>query len=716
MTTKPQRACPLFISYSRRERSDQKLINDFLTHLKRLEQDGLITIWKDTNIQGGDNWQDRIDAQLGMAEVILLLVTPTYLVSPQCNREMDAAWERHLKGQALVIPVLLKEAVWQRLKISNLQVFPRNGKSISELKRRDAGFVDVVSGIRTAIEKWISTPHEDVPPPPPPRDVNPVIVTDSQDTSQMMGGAVGPPSASLDGPEFRYRNLFKIGPLTIPYIVLLNSLSPGIHEYTYGELDRPVLRTERWNKLPADFDKFKIQSSIYPVTKWRFESFEPYTLGARSFRLRLQFSEVTYGDYMKSGPYLDELVPGSNETFRDRYAPDTIPRHDFSRSELTNITGVGVFLITRDNQIIIPRHSRNLYVYPNVLSYSASGTLDWRTDVHPFDGIIRECYEELGYRLSIDNLHLFSVGIDAKFQYFQFSFYADIPHSSAEILDGVSQAADSYFEFEDVVSYPFEVGAIVSLAKKETWDPTALAAVLTLTSKRLGEENVLRAIDEAWLRKQSHDIMATEWKRRASLPGDFAVSSSRYPQDELPEKSRGYVDAVMAFIGDDIATKDVVEFGAGIGRITQRLVKQVSRLTCVDLSEEMLKRNRELLGPASQDVAYHIGFVQDYQPSVKHDVAVASLVLIHQVSALMFTEAVDALMRSADTIFLFEHCDPAAHTSVNTKARSADELIQAFHGYNVERRSEYFLFSDRLVFLKLVRSVGPEGELTHQQR
>jgi len=693
----PESPRRMFVSYSHK---DRQLKDELLSELTQLEEDGVLQIWHDRNITPGERWKDKINRNLQDAEIVLLLISENFLESEVCKTEMQNALRLEDQGRILVIPIVLKPVEWQSLPVSHLQVLLTDSESITTPK--------VIFGIRRAVREWGKKS----------REISPAtsLVDPTPHVRRPPADAVRSIEITAKGPEFRYRNLFRIGPLTIPYIVLMNSLEPEKSEHTYGELGI-VLRPDRWDKLPHEFDIFS--NSTRPVieheTKCRFESLGRHTGGARPFRLKLEFSEISYRDYMKSGEHLDALVPGSQETFRDRYAPDPIYRYDFSRSPLTNITGVGVFLVTRDDRVIISRHSADVLVHPNTLSYSASGTMDWKKNVHPFDEMIRECREELGYELSVDDLRLFSIGIDAKRQYFQFSFYANIPHSAAEITGDAAQAEDSW-ELGDVASFPLDVATIVALAKEESWEPVALAALLTITAKRFGKEHVLRAIDEAWLRKQSHDIMATEWKRRASLPGHFAVSSSRYPQDELPEKSRAYVDAVMAFIGDDIATKDVVEFGAGIGRITQRLVKQVSRLTCVDLSEEMLKRNRELLGPASQDVAYHIGFVQDYQPSVKHDVAVASLVLIHQVSALMFTEAVDALMRSADSIFLFEHCDPAAHTSVNTKARSADELIQAFHGYNVERRSEYFLFSDRLVFLKLVRSVGPEGELTHQQR
>src|ERR1051325_6100467 len=99
-------------------------------------------------------------------------------------------------------------------------------------------------------------------------------------------------------------------------------------------------------------------------------------------------------------------------SFRNKYAP-RLDFSDFSQSRLTNISGVGLFLITRDEKIIVSRHSSNVQVYSDVWTYSASGSMDWSEDVHPFVEAARETFEEIGHRTSLDNTYLFGFGIDA---------------------------------------------------------------------------------------------------------------------------------------------------------------------------------------------------------------------------------------------------------------------------------------------------------------
>jgi hypothetical protein len=39
------------------------------------------------------------------------------------------------------------------------------------------------------------------------------------------------------GPEYRYTNLLTLASLTVPYIVLMNSLDPAVNEYRFGDVE-----------------------------------------------------------------------------------------------------------------------------------------------------------------------------------------------------------------------------------------------------------------------------------------------------------------------------------------------------------------------------------------------------------------------------------------------------------------------------------------------
>jgi hypothetical protein len=148
----PSSAAPLkvFISYSHR---DEAFKDELVVHLANLKRQGKIQAWQDRDIEAGAEWDAEIKQQLEAAEVILLLITPRFMASDYCyDLEMQGAIARHDAGTARVIPIIVKPVDWQGTPFSKLQVLPKDAKPITQWPDPDAAFVDVVQGIRRAVE------------------------------------------------------------------------------------------------------------------------------------------------------------------------------------------------------------------------------------------------------------------------------------------------------------------------------------------------------------------------------------------------------------------------------------------------------------------------------------------------------------------------------------------------------------------------------------
>ncbi|WP_437978630.1 TIR domain-containing protein [Sorangium sp. So ce295] len=147
-TPRPTR---LFFSYSHK---DEALRDELETHLALLEREGLLDSWHDRRVAAGDAWADRIDRNLEEADVVLLLVSASFLASDSCiDHEMRRALERHDAGQARVIPVLLRPTDWHSAPFARLQALPNNGKPVTLWENRDEAWTDVVKGIRRAVSE-----------------------------------------------------------------------------------------------------------------------------------------------------------------------------------------------------------------------------------------------------------------------------------------------------------------------------------------------------------------------------------------------------------------------------------------------------------------------------------------------------------------------------------------------------------------------------------
>ena len=66
----------MFYSYAH---EDERLRKKLETHLALLQQQGLITAWHDREISAGTEWANEINAHLETAQIILLLVSSSFL-------------------------------------------------------------------------------------------------------------------------------------------------------------------------------------------------------------------------------------------------------------------------------------------------------------------------------------------------------------------------------------------------------------------------------------------------------------------------------------------------------------------------------------------------------------------------------------------------------------------------------------------------------------
>jgi internalin A len=99
----------IFYSYAHQ---DEKLRNKLGEHLVLLERQRLIENWHDREILAGEDWKGQIDEHLETADIILLLVSASFLASAYCyDVEMKRAMERHDAGEARVILSFFAHAI-----------------------------------------------------------------------------------------------------------------------------------------------------------------------------------------------------------------------------------------------------------------------------------------------------------------------------------------------------------------------------------------------------------------------------------------------------------------------------------------------------------------------------------------------------------------------------------------------------------------------------
>jgi len=142
----------VFFSYSH---EDEKLRDELEKHLKPLERQNKIETWHDRKIDPGTDWRKELDAQLNSADIILLLVSPSFVHSDFCYcTELEQARKRHDAGEARIIPIFLRPLDLEALEgtpLQTLQGLPEPSKPITKWDNRDEAYVEVAKGIRAVV-------------------------------------------------------------------------------------------------------------------------------------------------------------------------------------------------------------------------------------------------------------------------------------------------------------------------------------------------------------------------------------------------------------------------------------------------------------------------------------------------------------------------------------------------------------------------------------
>jgi hypothetical protein len=130
------RPIEVFFSYSH---LDEDLRNNLEKHLSILQRQRVIRSWHDRKISASREWQGEILSSDYVYDV-----------------ELQQAMERHGKGEALVIPIILSPCDWKDSSLGKLQALPAYARPITTWQNRDEAFLDVVKGIRAVIIEHFS--------------------------------------------------------------------------------------------------------------------------------------------------------------------------------------------------------------------------------------------------------------------------------------------------------------------------------------------------------------------------------------------------------------------------------------------------------------------------------------------------------------------------------------------------------------------------------
>ncbi len=154
---KPSMKC--FISYSHKDDDLRKSLEE---HLSPLRREKLLVCWRDIDILAGNEIDTEINEELEKSQIILLLVSASFINSEYCyGKEMKYAIKRHDDKTAKVIPIILRDCLWQVTPFAKLKALPKDGNAVSSWDNPDLAFTDIAKEILKVIEDMMKNLQSD---------------------------------------------------------------------------------------------------------------------------------------------------------------------------------------------------------------------------------------------------------------------------------------------------------------------------------------------------------------------------------------------------------------------------------------------------------------------------------------------------------------------------------------------------------------------------
>ena len=136
-------------------REDVHYLDELLGYLAPMERAGMLKIWCDRDMNSFEKWDDPVLRRINTADIILLLVSQSYLKSaPSHSKELNFARMRHKSGDTTVIPVILEPCDFDNDPIvSTFSKLPQDSGTLKNSEQSQDLWPDVAGMVIQEVER-----------------------------------------------------------------------------------------------------------------------------------------------------------------------------------------------------------------------------------------------------------------------------------------------------------------------------------------------------------------------------------------------------------------------------------------------------------------------------------------------------------------------------------------------------------------------------------
>lgn len=125
-------------------------------HLALLQRQGLIETWHEGRIAPGSPRKQTIQEYLAEADLILLLISASFLASDRTYDQVEQALRLRNAANVIVLPILLNRVAWESAPFAELQVLPRDKVPVAAWRDRQAAWVEVSESVKEVVKELSS--------------------------------------------------------------------------------------------------------------------------------------------------------------------------------------------------------------------------------------------------------------------------------------------------------------------------------------------------------------------------------------------------------------------------------------------------------------------------------------------------------------------------------------------------------------------------------
>lgn len=143
----------VFLSYAHVDQQYKDVLYKHLTALGRIMP---INVWADNELLPGVDFKHEILSQIKDSQIILLMVSPDFIVSNFCyTTEMTEAFNLQRLNKLLIIPIITRHVSVDGHPFASLQYLPKNPACISDWPDQDAACEQIIGDIKNLVDNYI---------------------------------------------------------------------------------------------------------------------------------------------------------------------------------------------------------------------------------------------------------------------------------------------------------------------------------------------------------------------------------------------------------------------------------------------------------------------------------------------------------------------------------------------------------------------------------